>query len=88
MNIPKNMEDETCRFFYAHESNTVKEKSKFICTEDDMTNVKKKLQKMDIGYLWARERGNTNWKFYKVKDVTIFTTLNQGIAMGCKDTVF
>ena len=58
-----------------------------MCTEDDMTNVKKKLQKMDIVDHWPGERGNTNWKFYKFKIVTLFTTLVQGIAMGCKDTV-
>ena len=87
MNIPKIIEDETCRYFYAHENNLVKEKSKIVCTEDNMTNVKKKFQNMDIVDHWTRERGNTNWKSYNFKFFTIFTTLIQDIPMGCEDTV-
>ena len=40
-----------------------------------MTNVKKKLQKKDIVDHWTRERGNNNSKLYKIKIVTVFTTL-------------
>ena len=87
MNIPKVIEDETCGYFYAHESNTVKEKSKLVCLEDDMANVKKKFQIMDIVDHWTREIGNTNWKSYNFKIVTIFTTSIQDIPMGCEDTV-
>ena len=34
----KNIEDGMCRYFYAHENNTVTERSKLVCKPDDITN--------------------------------------------------
>ena len=36
----------TCRYCYAHKNNTVLERSKLVCTQDDMVNLKEKLQQM------------------------------------------
>ena len=44
--VLKNVEDGSCRYFYAHENSKVMEMSKLVCTPDDITNLKKKLQKM------------------------------------------
>ena len=76
-----------CRYFYAHENNTVMEKSKLVCAPDDIANLKEKLQKMDISDLCTRERANTKWKFYKLTNVTVFAALLKDVPMGCKDTV-
>ena len=46
--VLKNIEDGMCRYFYAHESNTVMERSKLVCTQTDMINLKDRMQKMDI----------------------------------------
>ena len=54
--VLKNVEDGSCRYFYAHEKNTLMERSKLVCTPDDITNLKEKLQKMDIVDLCTRER--------------------------------
>ena len=35
----KNVEDESCRYFYAHENNTLMERSKFVCRPDQITNL-------------------------------------------------
>ena len=86
--VLRNVEEETCRYFYAPENNTVEEKSNLVRTEDDMTNVRKKSQKLDIVDHWTGERGNYDWKSYKIKTNTVFTTLIQVIPMGCEDTVF
>ena len=85
--VLKNIEDGMCRYFYAHENNTVMERSKLGCTPDEITNLKKKLQEIDIIDLCTRERTNTKWKFYKVTNLTIFASLLKDIPMGCKDTV-
>ena len=61
--VLKNVEGGSCRFFYAHENNTLMERSKLVCTPDDIINLKGKLQKMDIVDLCTRERANTKWKF-------------------------
>ena len=54
--VLKNVEDGSCRYFYAHENNTVMERSKLLCTPDNNTNLKEKFQKMDIFDLCTRER--------------------------------
>ena len=85
--VLKNIEDGMCRYFYAHENITIMEKSKLVCTPDDIVNLKEKLQKMDIMDLCTRERANTEGKFYKLTNLTIFAALLKDIPMGCKDTV-
>ena len=86
--VLKNIEDGMCRYFYAHENNTVMERSKLECTQTDMTNLKDRMQKMDIVDICTRERANTKWKFYKLTNLTIFASLLKDVPMGCKDTVY
>ena len=85
--VLKNIEDGMCRYFYAHEANTVMERSKLVCTQTDMTNLKDRMQKRDIVDICTRERANTKWKFYKLTNLTIFASLLKDVLMGCKDTV-
>ena len=63
------------------------ERSKLVCTPDDITNLKEKLQKLDIVELCTRERANTKWKFYKLTNLTVFVALLKDVPMGCKDSV-
>ena len=85
--VLKNIENGMCRYFYAHENNAIMERAKFVCTQVDMTNLKDRMQKMDIVDICTRERGNTMWKFNKLTNSTIFASLLKDIPMGCKDTV-
>ena len=85
--VLKNIEDGLCRYFYAHENNTIMERSKLVRTPDDIANLKNKLQKMDIIDFCTRERANTRWKFYKLTNLTVFAALLKDVPMGCKDTV-
>ena len=85
--VLKNVEDGSCRHFYAHEKNTVLERSKLVCTPDDITNLEEKLQKMDNVDLCTRERANSKWKFYKLTNLTVFAALLKDVPMGCKDSV-
>ena len=63
------------------------ERSKLVCTSDDITNLKEKVEKMDIVHLCTRERGNSKWKFYKLTNLTVFAALLKDVPMGCKDSV-
>ena len=63
------------------------ERSKLVCTRDDIINLKEKLQKMNIVHLCTRERANTKWKFYKLTNLTVFVALLKDVPMGCKDSV-
>ena len=85
--VLKNVEDGSCRYFSAHENNTLMERSKLVCTPDDITNLKEKLQKRDIVDVCTRERANTRWKFYKLTNLTVFAALLKDVPMGCKDSV-
>ena len=62
------------------------ERSKLVCTPDDITNVKEKLQKMDIVDLCTRDRANTKRNFYKLRNLTVFAALLKDVPMGCKDS--
>ena len=85
--VLKNIEDGMCRYFYAHENNTIMERAKLVCTQVDMTNLNYRMQKMDIDGLCTRESANTNWMFYKLTNLTFFASLLKDVPMGCKDTV-
>ena len=54
--VLKNVEDGSCRFFYAHENTTLMERSKLVCKADDITNLKQKVQKRDVVDLFTGER--------------------------------
>ena len=58
------------------------ERSKLVCTPDDITNLKEKLQAMDVLDLCTREKANTKWKFYKMSNLTVFTALLKDVPMG------
>ena len=63
------------------------ERSKLVCTQADMTNLKSRMQKMDFVDFCTRERTNTKWKVYKLTNLTFFASLLKVIPMSCKDTV-
>ena len=54
---------------------------------NDITNLKEKLQKMEIVDLCTRERAYTKWKFYKLTNLTVFAAPLKDVPMGCKDSV-
>ena len=43
-----NIEDRGFRYFYAHENNTLLERSKLVCTRDDLAKLKDFLNKTDV----------------------------------------
>ena len=85
--ILKNIEYLMCRYFYAHENNTVLERSKLVCTQADMTILKDRMHKTDFADISTRERANTKWKLYKLTNLTIFAALLKDVPMGCKECV-
>ena len=81
--VLKNVEDGSCRYFYAHENNTFMEMSKLVCTpQADMTNLKDRMEKMDIVYICTRDRSNTKWNFYKLTNLTLFCFVTERCTNG------
>ena len=80
--VLNNIEDGMCRYFYVRENNTIMERSKLVSTQVHMTNLKHRMQKMDIVHICIRKRANTMWKFYKHTNLTIFASLLKDAPMG------
>ena len=85
--ILKNIEDGGFGYFYAHENNTLLDRSKFVCTQDDLAKLKDFLNKTDVIESCSRERMNTKWRFYKLTNLTVFAALLKNVPMGCKNAV-
>ena len=60
----KIIEDGGFRYFYAHEINILLDRSKLVCTHDDLAKLKVFLNKTDVIESCSRERMNTKWRFY------------------------
>ena len=61
--ILKNIEDGGFRYFYAHENNILLDRSKLVCTHDDLAKLKDFVNKTDVIESCSRERMNTKWRF-------------------------
>ena len=83
----KNINSERFRYLYAHENNTLLDRSKLVCTKDDLTKLKDILNKTDLINSCSREKMSTKWRFYKLKDLTVFAALFKDVPMGCMDAV-
>ena len=83
----KIIEDGGFRYFYAHENNTLLDRSKLVCTHDDLAKLKDFLNKTDVIESCSRERKNTKWRFYKLTNLTAFAASLKDVPMGCKDAV-
>ena len=85
--ILKNIEDGGFRNFYAHENNTRLDRSKLVCTHDDLAKLKDFLNKTDVIESCSRERINTKWRFFKLTHLTVFAASLKDVPMGCKNAV-
>ena len=85
--ILKNIEDGIYRFFYAHDNNTLLDRSKLMCIREDLTTLKEILSKTDVIESCTRERLNTKWRFYKLTNLTVFAALLKDVPMACKEAV-
>ena len=85
--ILKNIEDGGSRYFYAHENITLLNRSKLVCTLDDLANLQDFLNETDVIESCSREKMKTKWRFYKLTNLTVFAVLLKDIPMGCKNAV-
>ena len=83
----KNIEDGGFRYFYAHENTTLVDRSKLVCTHDDLIKLKDFLNQTDVIESCSRERTNTKWRSYKLTNLTVCAALHKDVPMGCKNAV-
>ena len=75
------------QYFYAHENNTLFEKSYLLCTKADLITIQGQVEKFEIVEQCNHERQNRKWNFKLITNITIFATLLKNIPMGCPDSV-
>ena len=85
--IVKSVEDGRFRYFYAHENKTLIDRSKFVCTRDDLAKLKVILNKPDVIESGSRGRLSTKTRFYNLTTLTEFAALLIEVSMGCKKAV-
>ena len=80
--VLRNVETGDYWYYYAHENNTLFEKSQLLCTKADLITIQGKVEKFDIVEQCTQERQNTKWRFKLITNVTIFAALLKNIPMG------
>ena len=60
--ILQNPADGKFRCFDADENNTLIDRSKMVCSKDDLAKLKECRNKTDVTKLYHREKMNTNWR--------------------------
>ena len=80
--VLKNVEDGSSRYLYAHKNSTVMESSKLVCTRADMTNLKDRMQRIDIVDICTRERANTKWNFLQTYKYNNFCFVTERCTHG------
>ena len=81
--VLRNVEDGSCRYYYAHEENTLSEWSKFLATTEDLTKFENLQSNTDGIETCTGERATTKWKFYKVVNAKILAAFFKEVPMGC-----
>ena len=85
--VLENIEDGGFSYFYAHKNNTLLDRSKLVCTRDDLAKLKDFLNKNDVIESCNSERMNRKWRFYELTNLSVFAALLKDVPMGCKDAV-
>ena len=85
--VLKNIDDGGFRYFYAHENNTLLDRSQLVCTRDDLAKLNDTLNKSDVIESCSRERFSTKWRFYKLTNLVLFAALLKDVPMACNYAV-
>ena len=85
--VLKNVEDGSCKYYYAHGNNTLWERPKLVATLEDLTKIKKLQSNTDATESCTRKRAIKKWKWYCLTKVTVSAALLKEAPMGCKDCI-
>ena len=80
--ILRNIEDGGFRYFYANKNNTLLDRSKLVCTRDDLEKLKDFFNKTDVIESCSQEGMNTKGMFYKLTNLTAFAASLKDVPMG------
>ena len=82
--VLKNVEDGSCRYYYAHENNAFMERLKCMATKWDFVKLENVLNNTDVIQACTKERANTNWNFYALTNMTVLLLYSEKFPWGVK----
>ena len=83
----KNIADGGFRRFYAQENSLLLDWLVFVCTKENLAELKEIFNETDVIKSCNRERMNTKWRFYKLINFTVLAAAVKDVPMGCKEAV-
>ena len=78
----RNIETDEYRYFYAHENNTLLDKSITLCTKAGLTTIQNKVNEQDSIEVCTQERQITKWRFKLINNVAFFCSLTEKRTQG------
>ena len=75
------------QFFYEQENNNLLDRSKLVCTRDDLAKLKDIFNKTDVIESCSKEKLRKNWTFYKLTNLTYFAVLLKDVPMVWRNAV-
>ena len=83
----KNIEDGGFTYPYAHENHTPLDRSKLLCTMEDLAKLIDCVNKTDVIESSKKEKMNSKWTFYELTNLTVYAGLLKDAAMECRDAM-
>ena len=84
--ILRNVETNDYRYYYPHENNLLLDRAFLLSNRNDLLNIQKEIEKLDLIETCTQERQNSKWRFTVITNVTVFAALLTNIPMGCTDS--
>ena len=70
-----------------HGNTSLLDLSSLVCTRDDLAKLEDFLIKTDVIESCSQKRMNTNWRFYRLTNLTLFPVLLKDVPIACKDAI-
>ena len=84
----KNLEDERFRFFYAHENKTLLDRSKLVCSKDDLAKLKDVLNEIDVIDFCSRKKRKNKTEVPQVNKLDSICRFTQRCTYGLQGRCF
>ena len=82
----RNIEDGAFERFYAHENNTLLDRSNLVCTKDDLAKLKHILKKTGV-IESCSTKNEQKVEALQLRKLTVFAAPLKGVPMRCKNAI-
>ena len=82
----QNIETNDYRYFYPHENNLLLYRAFLLSNRNDLLNIQKEIEILDLIETCTQERQNSKWRLTVITNVTVCAALLKNIPIGCTDS--